>query len=175
MTWSLEVWLKVNPGSEQSFPSLVMTKVMPLEVKLLRWLVFIREIHAMGHDFLLSTFFDSLVAAILSNSQDFNDTCSIWNSFFWFFFALLFAFFFTLFLRLETWSFNNLSSFFWLEDCLLRSCQNCSSFWLFWKLVQFEDIVVDDFLGLLWSSVELDLEYWVRDTLTNAEYVKVIL
>ena len=175
MTWSLKVWLKVNPGSEQSFPSLVMTKVMLLEVKLLRWLVFVWEIHAMGHDLLFSSFFDSLVAAILSDSQDLNYTGSIWNSFFWFFLALLFAFFFALFLGLETWSFNNLSSFFWLEDCLLRSCQNCSSFWLFWKLMQFEDVVVDDFLRLLWSSVELDLEYWVRDTLTNAEYVKVIL
>jgi len=175
MTWSLEVWLKVNPGSEQSFPSLVMTKVMLLEVKLLRWLVFVWEIHTMGHDLLFSSFFDSLVATILSYSQDLNYTCSIWNSFFWFFLALFFAFFFALFLGLETWSFNNHSSFFWLEDCLLRSCQNCSSFWLFWKLVQFEDIVVDDFLRLLWSSVELDLEYWVRDTLTNAEYVKVIL
>ena len=175
MTWSLEVWLKVNPGSEQSFPSLVMTKVVPLEVKLLRWLVFVWEIHAMGHDLLFSSFFDSLVAAILSDSQDLNYTCSIWNSFFWFFLALFFAFFFALFLGLEAWSFYDLSSFFWFEDCLLRSCQNCSSFWLFWKLMQFEDVVVDNFLWLLWSSVEFDLKDWVRDTFADSKDVKVIL
>ena len=175
MTWSLKVWLKVDPGSEQSFPSLVMTKVMLLEVKLLRWLVFVREIHAMSHDLLLSTFFDSLVAAVLSNSQDLNYTGSIRNSFFWFFLALLFAFLFTFFLWLETRTFNYFSSFFWLEDCLLRSCQNCSSFWLFWKLMQFEDVVVDNFLWLLWSSVEFDLKDWVRDTFADSKNVKVIL
>jgi len=59
-----------------------MTNVMLLEVKLLRRFVFVREIHAMGHDLLLSTLFDSLVAAVLSDSQDLNYTSSIWNNFF---------------------------------------------------------------------------------------------
>ena len=41
--------------------------------------------------------------------------------------------------------------------------------------MQFEDVVVDDFLWLLWSSVEFDLKDWVRDTFADSKDVKVIL